>query len=104
MSDHEEQVVSLVENIRSLNSEKVKIVDKVCEIRSLITPEMDIILSGLEDSQATINSSKPSDLRLVEALAYILSGLITIMESLKKSWHSHLNSFDNSYVDIFIFL
>lgn len=104
LSGHEAQVVSLLEKIRSLNRENVKIVDKVCELKSLITPKMDIILSGLKDAQAAMNFSEPYDLKSVEALPYFLSGLITIMESLNKSWDSHLNSLNNYYADIFKFL
>lgn len=65
LSGREAQVVSLFEKIMRPDHEKVKIVDKVCELRSLITPKMDIMLSGLEDAQFFVNSSKPSDLRLV---------------------------------------
>lgn len=77
---------------------------QVSELRSLITPKMDIMLSGLEDAQAAMKSSEPSDLRSVEALAYLLSGVIIVMESLKKGWDSHLNSLRNSYANIFQFL
>lgn len=65
MSGHEKQVISLLDKIRSLNQEKEKIIGQVSILRSLITPKMDIMLSGLEDAQATMKSLETSNLRSV---------------------------------------
>lgn len=50
LSSHENQVTCLLEKIRSLSQEKVKINGKFGELISFITPKIDIMLSGLEDA------------------------------------------------------
>lgn len=84
MSSHEDQVISLLEKIRNLSQEKGKIIGRVCEHRSHITLKLDVMLSALQDAQSAIKSKELTDLKSAKALAYLLSGLITILECLKK--------------------
>lgn len=84
LSSHEDQVTSLLEKIRSLNHDKDRIIGRVGELRNWITPKLDIMLVALKDSQHALANSNLIDLKLAEAQAYLCSGLITILESLKK--------------------
>lgn len=104
MSNHEDQVISLLEKIKSLSQNKEKIIGRVCELRSHINPKLDIMLSSLQDVDSAMKSKELIDLKSAEALAYLFSGLIIILECLKKGWDSHLNFLNNFYADIFKFL
>lgn len=104
MSNHEDQVISLLDKIKSLSHDRKKIVSKVGELQSHITPKLDIFLSALKDAQVALATSEPSDLKSTETQAYLFDGLIYILECLKKGWDSHLGSLKNTFADIFKFL
>ncbi|XP_059073528.1 uncharacterized protein LOC131874258 [Cryptomeria japonica] len=77
VSKKEDQVISLLDKIKSLNQEKDKIVGRVRELRSLITPQLDSFLSSLQDAH-NANKSAPIDLRAAKMQAYLFSALISI--------------------------
>lgn len=50
MASQEDQVISLLDKIKSLSHDKEKIVGRVVELWSHITLKLDIMLSELNDS------------------------------------------------------
>lgn len=104
MRSHEDQVISLLNKIKSLAYDRERIIRRVSELWSHITPKLDTKCSSLiDDNDAQANNESP-ELKVVETQDYLLSGLINILEILKKDWDSHLNSLKNAYADIIKFL
>lgn len=75
-----------------MSHEKERVIGRVGELQSLITPKLDTFLNGLQDAQYAMTSKEPSDLRSAEMKSYLFNDLISILESLKKGWDSHLDS------------
>lgn len=74
------------------------------ELKNLITPRLDSLLSSLQDAQNALNKSAPKDLWEAEMHAYLFSALISILENPKKGWDNHLQSLKNIFANIFNFL
>ncbi|XP_057851515.1 uncharacterized protein LOC131061720 [Cryptomeria japonica] len=60
-SNFEPQVLSILDKIKSLNQEKGRILDRVGEVRSLITPRIDSLMSSMQDAKDTLNQSVLAD-------------------------------------------
>lgn len=76
---------------------------RVGEVRSLITPRLDTLINSKKDAMIALNKSVLIDHRGEEMYAYILSGLINILENFKKGWDDHLLSLKTIFEDIFKF-
>lgn len=104
VADQEGQVVSLLDKIKSLTHDKDKIISRVGELRSLITPKMDTMLSTLKEARDVIATNDPAYLPLTEMQAFIFSDLISVLECLKKGWDNHLNTLKNIFANILMFM
>lgn len=82
MSSHENQVISLLDKIKSQSHDRERIIGRVGEIRGLITPKLVIMLSPLKDTQDTLASDDPIDIKTIEEQAYLFGGFITVLENL----------------------
>lgn len=67
LSSHENHVISLLEKIKSLNHDRERIIGRVDEVRSLITPKLDIMLNALKDTQDALANNDPVDVKSLEA-------------------------------------
>lgn len=103
MESHEDQVISLLDKIKILFYDKEKFIGRVGELRGLITPKLDTMFIALKESQDALGSKDLTDLRSAEMWSYLFSGLISMLECLKKGWDNHLKSLKNTFSDIFKF-
>lgn len=101
VSNWEGQVISWLDKIKSLTHDKDNIVG---ELQSLITWKLDTMISDLKEAQDAMATYDPIDLQLAEMHAFLFSGIISVLECLKKGWDSHLNSLKNIFANIFKFM
>lgn len=66
LSQHENQVIYLLEKIQSLSYDWERIIGKVGELRSHIVPKLDVMLNSLQDAQSALKTSDPDDLKTIE--------------------------------------
>lgn len=62
------------------------------------------MFSALKEAQDVIATNDPANLQSTEMKAYLFSGLISVLEYLKKGWDSHLSSLKSTFSDIFKFV
>lgn len=96
--------MSILDNIKILYQEKDRVLGRVGEVRILIPPWIDSLTISMQDAKDALDSNVLIDRRGVEMLSYLFSGMINILESLKKAWDKHLPSLRIIFVDIFKFL
>lgn len=92
MPSQELQVISVLYKIKSLSHDRDKVVGRVRELQSLINPKMDTMLSTLKEAEDAVATNEPSGLQSAEMQAFLFSGLISVLECLKKGWDNHLSS------------
>ncbi|XP_059075386.1 uncharacterized protein LOC131875318 [Cryptomeria japonica] len=66
LGSHENQVISLVDKMISLSHNRERIIGRVGEIRSLITPKLDIMLNALKDTRDALASDLSGDITAPE--------------------------------------
>lgn len=103
-TNFEPQVLSILNKIKSLNQENDIILGRGGEVRSLITPQIDSLMCSMQDAKDDLNKSVPTNSQGLEMHAYLFSGMISILESLKKEWDNHLLPLRIIFADIFKFL
>lgn len=96
--------MSILDRIKSLNKEKDRILGRVGEVRSLVSPRIDSLINNMKDAKDALNKRVLTDRREEEMHAYLFSGMISILESFKKGWDNHLLNLKTIFVDIFKFL
>lgn len=96
--------MSILDKIKSLNQENEIVLGRVSEVRSLITARIDSLMSSMHDAKDSLDKPIMVDRRGAKMHAYLFSGMISILESLKKAWDNYLLSLRIIFADIFKFL
>lgn len=103
-SSLEDQIMDLTNKIKGLNKEKEKVLRRVGELRSLITPQMDTLLGAQQDAVSALGKPMPSDLKGVEVHAYMFSALIYVLDCFLRRWNEYLKSLKVTYANSFKFM
>lgn len=81
----EPQVLSILDRIKSLNEEKEIVLRRVLEVRSLITTQIDSLMSSMQDAKDALDKPVLIDKRGAKMHGYLFFGMISILETLKKA-------------------
>lgn len=100
-SSLEAQILDYTNKIKSLNQDKEKMLNKVGELRSLITPRMDTLLGAQQDAISSLGKPMPSDLKSPEIHEFMYSALISVLECFLVGWNEYLKSLKVTYSNIF---
>lgn len=84
--------------------DKDTILRRVGELRNLISPRLDTMLSNKVDYMKTMAQPVSSDLKDVKIHATVFSAFIRVLDNLKSGWDTHLGSLKTIFADIFKYL
>lgn len=98
--DYEGQVIILLEKIKIIEHEKNWEIEIIHELRGLIHPKLETMMSALKEAKIAIAVSDLDNLENIEIKNYLFYGNITILENLKKGWDNSLGLLKRKYVDI----
>lgn len=94
----------LESKISALEKEKDKLIWWARELRGLVSPQLNTLLLHKRKCMEQMNMSTPITLTEEELHAYILSGFVSILRTLKTDWDTYLAFFKGAYLDIFKYI
>lgn len=103
-SSLEAQVMDLTDKIKSLHQERDQIINRVGDLRSLISPQLDTLLSSQQDAVSALGKAIASDLKEKEIHDYMFNTLINFLDCFLRGWNEYLKSLKITYANIFKFL